>query len=278
MTANDTEFKTVRHFFKEKDEKDYSYHKEPTLKEKTKFTEDYRENPRSSFDYDLIEIGDVQGIHMKCINHYGGKGADDAVEKILKEAKMKDWPLKMIFCVGCCGCSSDEIWRGYVLISNTLVDISGGKLEKDKFIANEVAREMSSDWMEWVLKCEEKDNSPVIKVKRADCILSGTLVIKNEKVAKDLRGDRELVGIEMEGWGIAHNLHQKDKLDLPGRFAKKDFLIVKGVSDHADSDKNTPQSTLFLGEQTGPVDDEKRQEIATLQSTALVCRAIAIYM
>ena len=68
------EFKTVRHFFKEKDE-DCSYHKEPTLKGKTKFTEDYKDNPRSSFDYDLIEIGNVQGIHMKCSYQYGGKSA-----------------------------------------------------------------------------------------------------------------------------------------------------------------------------------------------------------
>ena len=267
----------MRHFFKEKDDKDYSYHKEPTLKEKTKFTEDYRDNPRSSFDYDLIEIGDVQGIHMKCSYQYGGKSADDAVDKILKEAKMKEWPLEMIFCVGCCGCSSDEICRGYVLISNSLVDISGGKLE-DKLIANEVAHEMSSKWSQRVLNCEEKDNSPVIKVKKAHCILSGTLVIKNEKVAKDLRGSRELVGIEMEGWGIAHCLHQKKERDLPGTLTKKDFLIVKGVSDHAGSDKTTSQSTLFLGEQTEPVDDDKRQEIATLQSTALVCRAIATHM
>ena len=270
----------MRHFFKEKDEKDYSYHKEPTLKEKTKFTEDYRENPRSSFDYDLIEIGDVQGIHMKCINHYGGKGADDAVEKILKEAKMKEWPLEMIFCVGCCGCSSkfNESCRGYVLISDTLVDISGGKYENGEFFAKEVAREMSSDWSERVENCEKKDNSPVIKVKRADCILSGGWVIKDEKAAKKLRGNREPVGIEMEGWGIAHNLHQKDKHELPRTLTKKDFLIVKGVSDHAGSDKTTSQSTLFLGEKTGPVDDDKRQEIATLQSTALVCRAIATHM
>ena len=112
-----------------------------------------------------------------------------------------------------------------------------------------------------VFNCEEKGNSPVIKVKRADCILSRELLIKNEKVAKGLCGSRKLVGIEMEGWGIAHNLHQKNVCDLPGTLTKKDFLIVKGVSDHAGSDKNTPQSTLFLGKQTEPVDDYKRQEI-----------------
>ena len=268
----------MRHFFKENDE-DCSYHKEPTLKGKTKFTEDYKDNPRSSFDYDLIEIGDVQGIHMKCSYQYGGKSADDAVDKILKEAKMKEWPLEMIFCVGCCGCSSesDEICCGYVLISDTLVDFTGGKVE-DKLIAKEITRDMNKQWSQRVLNCEEEADSPVIKVKRAECILSGGLVIKNEKVAKDLRGSRKLVGIKMEGWGIAHNLHQKNERDLPGTLTKKDFLIVKGVSDHAGSDKNTPQSTLFLGKQTGPVDDDKRQEIATLQSTALVCRAIAIHM
>ena len=266
----------MRHFFKENDE-DCSYHKEPTLKGKTKFTEDYKDNPRSSFDYDLIEIGNIQGIHMKCSYQYGGKGADDAVDKILKEAKMKEWPLEMIFCVGCCECSSDENCRGYILISDKLEDISEGKYE-DKLIAEEVPYRMNDQWSQRVLYCEEKADSPVIKVKRAKCILSGTLVIKNEVYAKDLRGSRKLVGIEMEGWGIARSLHQKNERDLPGTLTKKDFLIVKGVSDHAGSDKNTPQSTLFLGKQTGPVDDNKRQEIATLQSTALVCRAIAIHM
>ena len=266
----------MRHFFKEKDE-DYSYYKEPTLKGKTKFTEDYKDNPRSSFDYDLIEIGNVQGIHMKCSYQHGGKSAGDAVDKILKEAKMKEWPLEMIFCVRCCGCSSDEICRGYVLISDTLVDVTEGKYE-DKHIAKEDASKMNNPWSQRVLNCEEKANSPVIKVKRAECILSGGWVIKDEKAAKKLRGNRKLVGIEMEGWGIAHSLHQKNECDLPGTLTKKDFLIVKGVSDHAGSDKNTPQSTLFLGKQTGPVDDDKRQEIATLQSTALVCRAIATHM
>ena len=54
-----------------------------------------------------------------------------------------------------------------------------------------------------------------------------------------------------------------------------DFLIVKGVSDHAGPDKNMLQPTWYHGKETKPVDEEKRQEMATLQSTALVCRAIA---
>ena len=98
-----------------------------------------------------------------------------------------------------------------------------------------------------------------------------------ENSADELRGchNNYLIGIEMEGCGIAHELRSCDESrELPKDMHRDSFLVVKGVSDHAGSDKNKKYPTNFLGQSTDPLDDDQRQEIATLHSVALVCRAL----
>ena len=198
---------------------------------------------------------------------------------MLDEAAKKGWQLEIIFCIGCCGCSAgtDQNYRGHVLISDKLVDYNQGIYEVNGQIHKDKSYAMNDDWCKRLTEMEEGPNP--VKVSQAESILSGDWVMKNKEIAGNLRGKQKLVGIEMEGSGIAKVLdavnRPRSRYKLPGGMRQSDFLIVKGVSDHAGPDKNTPQPTRYHGNETTPVDDEKRQVMATLQSTALVCRAIA---
>ena len=106
-----------------------------------------------------------------------------------------------------------------------------------------------------------------IKYENADAILSGDFVVKDKTQAEEIRGKRECVGIEMEGKGIAEAFTI---------FPTGSFLVVKGVSDYAGSDKSEQAKANWFGTGTkSPVSDDERQMIATVQATALVCRTIA---
>ena len=259
---------------------EYSYKDEPDLAKVVKFEHEFARDSKEQLGYDLITIGEVQGIHLKCGFKYGTEAARNAVSDILDEAEEKGWQLEIIFCTGCCGCSfakADQNYRGHVLISDNLVDYNQGKYEDDGQVHMERSYAMNADWCNWLSKMEGGQNP--VKVSKAESILSGDWVMKNKEIADKLRGNLKLVGIEMEGAGIAKGLdaisQPLNKYKLPEGMRPSDFLIVKGVSDHAGPDKNTSQPTWYHGKETESVDDEKRQEMATLQSTALVCRAIA---
>ena len=135
--------------------------------------------------------------------------------------------------------------------------------------------EMSGTWKGYM---EEKaitcpDGAAVyneIKYENPEAILSGDFVVKDNTQAEEIRGKRECVGIEMEGKGIAEAF----TIFPPGS-----FLVVKGVSDYAGSDKSEQAKANWFGKDTeSPVSDDVRQMIATIQATALVCRTIAIKM
>ena len=262
---------------------EYSYKDEPDLAKVVEFKPDFSIDSREQLGYDLITIGEFQGIHLKCGYKYGTEAARNAVNDIMDEAEKKGWQIEIIFCTGCCGCSfakADQNYRGHVLISDNLVDYNQGKYEDDGQVHLERLYTMNTDWCDWLFKMEEGPNP--VKVSKAESILSGDWVMKKKEIADKLRGKQKIVGIEMEGAGIAKGLdaisQPKSKYKLPRGMRPSDFLIVKGVSDHAGPDKNTPQPTWYHGQETKPVADEKRQEMATLQSTALVCRAIARHM
>ena len=229
-------------------------------------------------DYDIFSINGHRGIHIRCgeIGSGGKIGSLVTTAKIFKKKENK-WPLQMVFCVGCCGCSSDKTnLHGYVLLTRYLEDYNRGKMLPDEVHLTPEHYEMSGTWKgymeEEAITCpDETAEYNEIKYENSDAILSGDFLMRNKPQAEEIRGKRKCVGIEMEGKGIA------EAFSIFSTFRRNDsFLVVKGVSDYAGSDKSEPATANWFGKDTeSPVSDDERQRIATIQATALVCRTIA---
>ena len=283
LTANDNEKNTVRHFLggkycslKNQGVKGHTFKNDPILKE---IAVEIKYNiSNGDLLYDLATIGATKVVHMKIGCEYGKTEAKSAVDKLLEKAKEQNWPLEIIFCVGCCGCSSDTEgtnFCGHVLLSKEAGGYTSKKTENGLEFKNPSPSNMDKIWVQ--LLGDEPVYYPganPIKVTKADCIYSGDIVITDPVAARQLRDGRKLIGIEMEGSGIARGLRECHP--LPVTLKSDNFLVVKGVSDNAGSGKNEEMETLLFGEKRGPLNDDERQEVATLQSVALVCRAIAI--
>ena len=285
LTANGNERETVRNFFgisskiKNEEVKSYTYKNDPVLNGlKVEVKQEYAGN----LTFDMINFGSIKVVHMKIGTSYGKDKARTAVRAILEVANVRNWPLEIIFCVGCCGCSSEDKSQNYR--GNVLLSRKAGSYTS-KFDGNELSfrnvdtYDMNETWFQRWDNCQPQDCQDHIHTTKADCIYSGDTVIAEENAADELRGyhNNKLIGIEMEGCGIAHELRSWDesrKLQLPEDMCRDSFLVVKGVSDHAGNDKNKKYPTNFFGQSTDPVDDDQRQEIATLHSVALVCRAL----
>ena len=179
LTANNTEFKTVRHFFGKTcpGMEDYSYKDEPDLAKVVKFEPEFSIGSREQLGYDLITIGEVQGIHLKCAFKYGTEVAQKAVNNITGEAEKK-WQLEIVFFTGCGGCSfaKDQNYCSHVLTSDRLVDYNQGKYEDDGQVHIERSYAMNADRCKWLSKMEKGQNP--VKVSKAERILSGDWVMK----------------------------------------------------------------------------------------------------
>ena len=278
MTANPTEQATVRHFLGSSSIKQsdtifpYTYKTDPILC-KVKV-----EPIKDEGDYDIFSINGHRGIHVRCgeIGSGGKIGSHVTTAKILEIARQRKWPLQVVFCVGCCGCSSDKTnLCGYVLLTSHLEDYNRGKMLPDKLHRVPQPYEMSGTWKgymeEEAITCpDETAEYNEIKYENPEAILSGDFVVKDKTQAEEIRGKKKFVGIEMEGKGIAEAFTIFSKLSCDS------FLVVKGVSDYAGSEKSEPAKANWFGKDTElPVSDGERQRIATIQATALVCRTIA---
>ena len=229
-----------------------------------------------------VENAQIAGVHTHC-DSYGPTGAYDQTVVLLKTAKAKKWPLKVIFVVGCCGASISEekkkektTWCGTVLVANEVNSyLHTGKLQPpDGAAMSDIQCKpkhypVSSRWPGALLSektCREADFKTV-EVERV-LYLSGSLVIKNELFLDKYRYPLDIAGVEMEVLGVIQAVEAiNDKDDQPA------IVLAKGISDYT-VDKNKDAICKFFGTQTGLIDDDSRQKVATLQSIALVMRCI----
>ena len=239
----------------------------------------------------------AKGVHMHCDN-YGPWGAFEKTVKLLTDAKSKEWPLKMIFVVGCCGASiseqkkkKKEIWNGTILLANEVKSyLHTGKVEPDTDANASVPQviikgqpktyEMEGKWLQPL-----KDVASVnintgftnIDVESA-MYLSGPLVIKDQLFGDEHRAGQDIAGVEMEVIGV---IKAVDAIHDYLRTAKEErprIVLAKGISDCTGGKEEDAKCVLF-GKKTGEaVDDDSRQVYATLQSIALVIRCVASYM
>ena len=235
-----------------------------------------------------VDEAQIAGVHTHC-DSYGPWGAFEQTKELLKTAKKKQWPLKVIFVVGCCGVSISEekkaektTWCGTVLVAEEV----NSYLHTGKFEPTGGADTSSIQFRErhykvtraWpgALLGVDKETSLIcdyneVEVKKA-VYLSGPLVIKEQLFADKYRSGG-IAGVEMEVLGVIqaveaiHDYVGTDKEDYPA------IVLAKGISDYTVGKK---EDTIckFFGDDTDPVDDDSRQMYATLQSIALVMRCV----
>ena len=287
ITANGREQNVVQRYFKlervcgeEYSElKDYDWKHDPLLGEmEVKITAN---DPVDI--YDMFTIGEVMGVHVKCTD-YGPDGARNTTSALLQKAKAEQWPLKVIFVVGCCGVSMSDAkktqknWRGTVLLSDQMENyLDTGKAEEDGLKCNPKCYTLSKKWVNWLSEesiCQPavaESRYKMIPVEKVGKYLSGSLVMKEADFANRRRGENcEMAGVEMEGTGVysaVDGLGLKDTIEV---------AVVKGISDYAGPDKKKPAKSVVFGKETAEEIDEKAcQEIATFHAITLVTRCVA---
>ena len=276
LTTNDREEEVVHHFLGDSEVGEslglrvssYTHKQDPLL---SFLNVTLVKNVTSgSLTFDLVTIGGVQCIHLRCCE----SEVDSAIRQVLSQAKKEDWPLDTIFSIGCCDCSTSELetnYRGSVILAPEIIDC-------DTNVVTEKENQpytycMSADWSERI-KAASSCGEHSIPITISDGIFSGEWIAKNGMKAAKLRGSKNTIGIEQGSVRIAKVLQEEEILSSVA--AAVNLLVVKGVSDYAGADKRDKAKIKWFGKGTrNPVSSECRQAIATLQSTAVVCRAIA---
>ena len=249
----------------------------------------------------------VYGVLLKC-THMGSfteAGSHFTTLKLLQMARDEQWPLKVIFIVGCCGArfindrenrqvnnidnSSPQtstsnrqtyvapVREGTVFVAQRIMQYAIGKFEKEGEIKYRVLpHDMSPGWAGPIQQNKDVVNQkgPIGHVREV-FFYSGDFVIKDTDVAKDLSQqlrNQEVVGFEMEGIGVKKAIG--DGGELMKDFPKPKIVLVKGVSDQAGSDKKDPKDTLFFSKMIQAVPEAARQQMCTIMSLTLILRPI----
>ena len=239
---------------------------------------------------DLFKITDkrntskvLAGVHMKQPQMGATMvgAATDTTLQLLDEADKWGWSLEVIFAVGCCGVSLEDptkgdSLRGTVLLSSKLEDyLAKGKARDTGFELHSQFYQLKPKWPSYLSEIAITRplsssgmfrNIPVEEVYK---IGSGSLVIKDTEFGDKIRAGISIVGLEMEGSGIARALsYSSRKSSVP------ELAVVKAVA--GEKDKNQPAKTSFFGTDHVDVSDDARQEVATFHAIDLVMRCVAV--
>ena len=243
-------------------------------------------------DYDLFKLADkwnskkvVAGVHMK-LPQMGGTmvgAATDTTLQLLDEAEKWGWSLEVIFAVGFCGVSLEDPTKGdslcgTVLLSSKLEDyLAKGEARDSGFELHPQFYQLKPKWPSYLSEIAitrplsssgEFLNIPVEEVHK---IGSGPLVIKDTEFGSKIRAGISIVGLEMEGSGIARALSYASR-----RSNVPELAVVKAISHCGGKDENQPGKTSFFGTDHQDVSDGTRQEVATFHAIALVMRCVAV--
>ena len=177
----------------------------------------------------------------------------------------------------------DKDSNGTILVAEHIHQYLIGKMEKEGTHYKPQSHPSSTGWTEYIEHSKVADHTApsVSKLLKVD-MYSGDFVIKDEKAAEQLRGNRRRVGFEMEGFGVIYALNVFKEFfstwNPPEQSSSvaidPDVVLVKGISDSAGEDKNDPKDTTFFSKTVRDVDEKTRQHMCTVMPLTLVLRAI----
>jgi hypothetical protein len=289
MTANENEHNAAQQYLKQPPDFDFFDKKmgEQISKNSDPSLNDVKEVTSVRYStYEVFEVAGMQGILMRCtkMGSFTRKGSNWHTFQLLKQARDHGWPLKVIFIVGCCGAHTKKevpITEGTVLVAEFIEQYSIGKMEADgmHYEFNHRLIKMKKNWIRLFQESKSSHRLPMsnktytIEALEHIDMCSGDFVIKNDDIARQLCGDRNKIGFEMEGLGVISAIDVCNEF-FPSEKGQPDVIIVKGVSDTAGGDKNKPKTCRYFSEEVAMVDEKTRQHMCTVMSLTLVLRAL----
>jgi nucleoside phosphorylase len=238
---------------------------------------------RGSEIHSVLSVGNKKGIIFQCakMGSFVPNSSQFETNEILRYAKGKKWPLKVIFVVGCCGAAAQNqkiqeegpwgeanVPNGTVFVASDLFQYSGKVVNEGTLQPKLISWHMDQYWNGLLKKVSGEEKW---KIKPIDLVpfFSGDFVIKSKAFAAELcaiLAGHKKVGYEMEGIGVLTATQDSESVKI---------ALVKGVSDNAGSDKNKEAPIRFFTEDHNKVNEDTRQQMCTVMSLALVLRAIA---
>lgn len=211
-----------------------------------------KENDNSPFNLYTAQVRTENGHLLKllacCCNVAGMQAASVAATYLLSR-----YNLPMLMMTGfCAGFKKDTIHRGDLFISDSEYDYGSGKLARNSndeqilkteqkqypcsfellgklnaFITQESMPAKLRAELERVGMLLDDMGIPTIHVAPGTC---GSYVVGDAAFMQKLlaEGNRKLTGLDMEGYGLY----------LAGHMLKKDCVLVKGIADYGDGNKN----------------------------------------
>jgi hypothetical protein len=287
MTANDNEWEAAQYFLDDKDLPE-------GIKDDLRLIDLHQKKNDESLEpccltkdiqrYKAINVEGVHGVLLKCFNTGGGTrgGSKDTVTNFLKNVHTEQWPLKVIFVVGCCGAHSNEkrVPEGTIFVNELVLEYGRGKFEKDGTNFGRSHNHNTGDdntvWLSVIDECKTRSKYYISSDHfKGVPFLSDDFVIKDEDTAAELHKvnapAESVVGFEMEGSGVCSavkSYSEKHEVKLPT------VVLVKGVSDNADAKKKDLKDIVFFNETKTSVEENRRQKMCTIMSLTLVLRAI----
>jgi nucleoside phosphorylase len=186
----------------------------------------------------------VYRVIVTCLSGMGPiKGANKA------SAVVTRWKPRHVLVVGIAGGVEGEVALGDVLVASTIVDYTLGK-ERDEaprevrwqgYLADsdllDAANNFSRGW-EDLVSCSRPEAG--VPERRIGVIASGGDVIAAESRIARYRADHpKLIGVEMEGSGVAAALHED--------ITRPRFLMIRSVSDLANGADNARTKAVWRG-------------------------------
>ena len=117
---------------------------------------------------------------------------------------------------------------------------------------------------------------------KIDRFLSGDHVVKDKNAAATLSkfsANPPGIGIEMEGLGVAEALDIAKMINdrvFKDTGSKEvpvpEYVIVKGISDLAEHDKNEPFDIHYFSDKILNVEEDQRQHVCTIMASTMVLR------
>jgi nucleoside phosphorylase len=185
------------------------------------------------------------GRYQIVVSTLAGMGPLRAVSKA-KDVVAR-WTPSHVLLVGIAGGVAGEADPGDVLVASQVADYTLGKQREDgtrgvrweAFRADEVLLNAASNfptgWEELIGKGRPGAGAPV---RRVGVVASGGDVIARVDLIREYQATWEkLVGVEMEGGGVASGLHET--------VSRPRFLMIRGISDIADGPNNSEMKTAW---------------------------------
>jgi nucleoside phosphorylase len=156
---------------------------------------------------------------------------------------IRHWNPKCVLLIGIAGGAGDDVSLGDVLVSDQIVDYEWQKLTSDGPQVRYRTHSVAAHWHAVALNMDDDEWLPLIHADRPEAgqprrhigtILTGDKVMADGEVVKRYKDDwPRLIGVEMEAAGVASAAFQQAQA--------RNFFMVRGVSDLANQDKNTPR-------------------------------------